>query len=610
MVVNIREIISRLQNGEIEKIHVFQGTKIHWSWSLIDWRYDISGKTMRRWVIWGLNDSHRNYWSNLREGDVVLLKTNKNGGRYYGVFMIGIVSDIFQEDQEYWPGEMLNSGRRTVWKYRLKIIPVGIIQDVFERLTNVPEEQLRELKNAYDSKDGERMTFIISNLGILESPGILRYDFGRGSVISKKYNYVRSIINSILLQTPELAFTGDLSENSANNVPLKKYQAVTELLESKGQVILYGPPGTGKTWFAINYAKKATGNEKPGDRWEIITFHQSYSYEEFIEGYRPVSKGGNIIYVVEDGIFKKMALKAVVEALKKNGELPAELAHDLEDLSAYLEPNAKIEDYTQYHKLKEKVWEFLLARKNREDLFREAPKFYLIIDEINRGNISRIFGELITLLEKDKRLGQENEVIATLPYSREPFGVPPNLYIIGTMNTADRSIALLDVALRRRFAFFEFEPDPSLLSKDKLSGLWKKYVPKEEFEKIQAAIDKLFRMLGDDNVLRDLLEQLNVRIVALKDRDHRIGHSYFLKVKSLEDLRFVWYNDVIPLLQEYFYNDWDSLREIISPFIQEVGSFNGTRIYEIKRNLSDEEFIAALREIAGRRQSNQGSEGG
>lgn len=354
------------------------------------------------------------------------------------------------------------------------------------------------------------------------------------------------------------------------------------LLDRNSQLILYGPPGTGKTYMAYKYVKSKTKEDKPGNRWDFITFHQSYSYEEFVEGFRPVSQGEKIVYVVEDGIFKKMTLKAIVEALKRHKEMFKETIGELEELSNCLKLNAEIKDYRRYHELKKKLWEKLvsLSREDKESLFKDAPEFYLIIDEINRGNISKIFGELITLLENDKRIGEENEIIITLPYSREPFGVPPNLYIIGTMNTADRSIALLDVALRRRFAFLEIEPKPEKLKDKNIEGI----------------------------NLEELLEKLNIKIEAIKDRDHRIGHSYFMKVKTLEDLWFAWYYEIVPLLMEYFYNDWDSLRWLLgSEFVKEViptGKFNtqieASSIYKIKRyDLETEknDFIKALQEV-------------
>lgn len=177
-------------------------------------------------------------------------------------------------------------------------------------------------------------------------------------------------------------------------------------------------------------------------------------------------------------------------------------------------------------------------------------KFVLIIDEINRGNISKIFGELITLLEDDKREGKPASFAIELAYSHLKFTVPDNLYIIGTMNTADRSIALLDVALRRRFAFYELLPDPALIQG--------KVIESED---------------GDLVNLEELLDKLNERIRKELGPDHQIGHSYLMKVKTLYELEFAWNNQILPLLREYFYSQPDRLNDILEPYLkdQEIG---------------------------------------
>src|SRR5690606_17787788 len=159
-------------------------------------------------------------------------------------------------------------------------------------------------------------------------------------------------------------------------------------------------------------------------------------------------------------------------------------------------------------------------------------RYVLIIDEINRGNISKILGELITLLEADKRIGAPNELKVTLPYSGEEFGLPQNLFLVGTMNTADKSLALLDVALRRRFKFFEYPPN---------------------FEVCE----------GMSQEMRRVLSKLNHRITVRKDRDHRIGHSFFIDIRNAADFNRVFHEEIIPLLQEYFFNDWDGLRFVL-----------------------------------------------
>ena len=228
-------------------------------------------------------------------------------------------------------------------------------------------------------------------------------------------------------------------------------------------------------------------------RYEFVTFHQSYAYEEFIEGIKPKMSDGDsadIEYEIKQGVFLNICNRAKLDP-----------DHD----------------------------------------------YCLFIDEINRGNVSAIFGELITLIETDKRAGNENEIAIKLPYSGMEFSVPKNLYIIGTMNTADRSVEALDSALRRRFSFIEMLPDSDVIDQ----------------QEVGAIIEGIS--------VRDVLDTINKRIEALLSRDYLIGHSYFLNLTSPSELMEAFANKVIPLLQEYFYNDYYKLLLVLGPgFVSKV----------------------------------------
>ena len=426
-------------------------------------------------------------------------------------------------------------------------------------------------------------------------------------------------------------------------------QAKENTMQHPLNTILYGPPGTGKTYHTSRYAVaiiedrsveviKSEDHEEVKNRFdkyrnngqiEMVTFHQNYAYEDFIEGIRPVldeegEEEEDMKYELRKGVFRKISNRADnnMKQVAKNME-QAESKSETWDLDELLQAFAtsvqkkldrgeevklSSEDdrsratiikvswrkdgmfrsfrlggsgtskpylskknmgfYKDFYEGKIKsgsdiykksggdgtFWAYggyyySLFKRMREFHDRWIPEprsseeeegiknYVLIIDEINRGNIAKIFGELITLIEDSRRLGRKEATEVTLPYSGESFGVPDNLYIIGTMNTADRSIALLDTALRRRFEFREMMPDP-------------------DHQKIKTNIEGVN--------LQELLKKMNERIRILFDREHQIGHTYFFSVKDMDALKQAFQNKIIPLLQEYFYDSWEKIDLVLN----------------------------------------------
>jgi 5-methylcytosine-specific restriction enzyme B len=372
--------------------------------------------------------------------------------------------------------------------------------------------------------------------------------------------------------------------------------------------ILYGPPGTGKTYATIQKSLEIVGYATEGkDRIALkaafdsyvqegqiafTTFHQSMCYEDFVEGIKPLTQGDRVVYEIQNGIFKQLCERAAEQKTSNFETVFAQFVEEINEINSDLfrlrtktdkvfglsiNSNGNLKLHTgkgteltyQGVLTKEHIykvangarvivgWEaytqpvvkYLKERYNLViERLTETKNYVLIIDEINRGNVSQIFGELITLLEESKRSGASEALSVTLPYSKQPFSVPNNLYLIATMNTADRNVEPLDAALRRRFSFLELAPDADLIRTE----------------------GKSRGRVGELNLVQ-LLDTINARLETLLSRDYRIGHTYFLAVKDESDLKNLFYQQIIPLLQEYFFNDYAKIGLVLGKgFVREI----------------------------------------
>lgn len=422
---------------------------------------------------------------------------------------------------------------------------------------------------------------------------------------SNEIKYYKVIDNNINMNDG----TEDLNHSATG---LRTEDTGTDIDNDKPSLnlILYGPPGTGKTHCTVDKAlerllpkheldslnaitpkddKRKAQEEKFNElkkqgRIVFTTFHQSMSYEDFIEGIKPeTDDDGNVTYEVKPGIFKQLCEKAKLSQTSSNfneayntfindltsagyygnnpskfvtsnkstfgisvnskGNLSLFTGNPLKKQGTITKDNLELRflgnsNYNYWESYFKRIIEHLEDRYQLQQENRPNNNNYvLIIDEINRGNVANIFGELITLIEDNKR-GQQR-VKVTLPYSHHDFSVPENLYIIGTMNTADRSVEALDTALRRRFSFEEMMPEPELLNNRTI------IVGNHKYD------------------LSELLNIINKRIELLKDREHQIGHSYLMKVSTEAQLTAVFFDKIIPLLQEYFYGDYEKIQLVL-----------------------------------------------
>lgn len=453
--------------------------------------------------IWGVKDGNRSHWQNIDAGDYIFFYT---GDETYSQ-----VVEVLATDQNEALAEHLWPGFEDTWEFIIYLsdpIPVEIDSEEianfagYERnyilgFQSLRDRAIDEIENGYGSIEG----YINAN----------RIDGNR----------IRTNGGAVVDDEP----TGNDDTTDSDPLPSgdhydEAYPSIARQLEDVGQIVFYGPPGTGKTFNATQFARwwlHTNQSEPTKAQVRSITFHPSYTYEDFIEGLTANAGENGVSYDVEPGKFK-------------------EICDDARKAYEATPPGDK------------------------------PPRYLLLIDEINRGNLAQIFGETITLLEAGKR----GSLDVDLAHSGMSFTIPPNLYVIGTMNTADRSIALVDAALRRRFRFIDFPPD---------YGVARAHFGFTETT-VRAAAKGRHSDLEELQALSiQAVEQLNETIIGLPDlgKGKQIGHSYLLvDPESEQALVDTWRYEILPLLEEYFYGQLSRIR-------QELFDQNGDSLIDWER---------------------------
>ena len=630
--------IEFFQRNEFELLNKYENIHCDRTNNEIDEVYDKLYKTYHKVEYW-INNIQNEVFP---DGAKHIVKRPTNQGNHFDGYLWAKLYPTKQDQKDKWLAITL--GLDSDYHFNIKIDTVGLVKQP-------------ELRKRYEDYRGD----------FYNSQIVKRYKTDDIGNWDELFLRTQKDIDELMRFYPEIKML-NASSRSPQKIPASK-------MNKPLNEILYGPPGTGKTYQSISKAisivdpeyyrenkkerellverfKELTISNWSDTRGQIAfcTFHQSFTYEDFVEGIKPrVINEKDIIYETQKGVFKALCDRArtatndktdfdtVVNKLQnkvlsdgiitlqtdrgnkfdvnytgqttfrisphessaENPQYPA----SIENIRMLYE-GAPLTDLYNPSYVKG-ILEYLYVHYNLpkfEKVMDNDKPYVIVIDEINRGNVASIFGELITLIELDKRSGAEEELSVILPYSKKQFTVPNNVYIIGTMNTADRSVEALDSALRRRFSFKEAMPDYKVI--EKVLG------HNNEWNNTQISL---------------LLEKINKRIIRLIDRDHQIGHSYFLKLSNInkenitEHLKAIFSENIIPLLQEYFFNDFNKIglvlgdgflttedemgnekdENLFAAFIKGDSSNYEDEVFEIidPKTMDDEAFKTAIKNL-------------